>query len=298
MQCYYGLNDFIAKNPAEKDFELLKTAIYEKVIAYECKQEMAKSAMIRFGILNSDKIVETADLDNNGKIKRFAELGFVVEVQEDEKINSDNGDNLVLACYCRGIMDAFSIHLRDLDLSDSDLDKLKGIAQNNKGNYLIAHTKIQNRLRVYGTESGVIDARECDERRVEFGFNTSTKEEQVQKANDAVLKNAITFGTGYMLKNFAEVMEERERAKKEAEMQVYQEVPNNNHKNITGTQSAESTEPKNIQNNNSSLTDLDDADIRQQSEETAATLVDDLERVKNEQQSTDYTSASINGSKR
>ena len=298
MQCYYGLNDFIAKNPAEKDFELLKTAIYEKVIAYECKQEMAKSAMIRFGILNSDKIVETADLNNNGKIKRFAELGFVVEVQEDEKINSDNGDNLVLACYCRGIMDAFSIHLRDLDLSDSDLDKLKGIAQNNKGNYLIAHTKIQNRLRVYGTESGVIDARECDERRVEFGFNTSTKEEQVQKANDAVLKNAITFGTGYMLKNFAEVMEERERAKKEAEMQVYQEVPNNNHKNITGTQSVESTEPKNIQNNNSSLTDLDDADIRQQSEETAATLVDDLETVKNEQQSTDYTSASINGSKR
>lgn len=303
MQCYYGLNDFIAKNPAEKDFELLKTAIYEKVIAYECKQEMAKSAMIRFGILNSDKIVETAALNNDDKIKRFAELGFVVEVQEDEKINSDNGDNLVLACYCRGIMDAFSIHLKDLNLPQEEYDKLKQIAKDKKAKdgeskYLIAHTKIQNRLRVYGTESGVIDARECDERRVDFGFNSSMKEEQVQKANDAVLKNAITFGTGYMLKNFAEVMEERERAKKEAEMQVYQEVPNNNHKNITGTQSAESTEPKNIQNNNGSLTGLDDTDIRQQFEETAATLVDELETRKSEQQSTDYTSASINISKR
>lgn len=53
---------------------------------------------------------------------------------------------------------------------------------------------------------------------------------------------------------------------------------------VTIIRSAESTEPKNIQNNNGSITDLDDTDIRQQSEETTASLVDDLETGKSERQ--------------
>ena len=257
MQCYYELNNYIAKYPTEDDYELLKTAIYEKAIAYECKQEIAKAAIIRFGMLNSAEIVEAAALDRKGKINRFKDLGYIVEVQEDEKMNSNDEENLVLACYCRGIMDAFSIHLKDLNLPGEEYDRLKQIAKDKKtekgeSEYLIAHTKIQNRLRVYGTDSGRIDAKNCDNHTVHTGFNnpSSTPEGQVQKTNDIAFKNAMTFGTGYMLDNFDEKVENMERDKQNDARQKQPSVSDNNQPDPLETLSANLSEINNASSEN------------------------------------------------
>ena len=172
--------DFFKDYPT--DYSILETAIYEEQVAYECKKNLANEAMQRFGILTSDGLVNAASLTAQAKKDRFSTLGYAVEVQKD-----DRGE-LILACYCKGITDSFSIHLKNLPAQVEET--LKNLC--NPAEYVIATTKISDRLRL-----SKIDTTNCDKNKPIVGFNSiiGLNEEQIQELRDNIAyKNAMTFG--------------------------------------------------------------------------------------------------------
>lgn len=243
-------------NQYPEDIDALETAAKEQKVDYECKDIFAKYAIERFDILMQDKqddLVSAISLKEDKKINSFQELGYAVEVQEDEK------GELILACYCKGIIDAFSIHLKNLNLPYDDLEKLKRIAQKNKGNYRIAHTQINDRLRIYENGPGKIDAKSCDDSTVHTGFNRfSSNSPQEHQRNDIAFKNAITFGTGYMFDNFDEVMEERKKTNQADAKQEYPQVSDNNQPFPPETLSANLPEINNTQSESSLNPELEE----------------------------------------
>lgn len=128
-----------------------------------------------------------------------------------------------------------------------EADDIKTLKPENNDYYCIAHTEIQDRLRVYGTDSGRIDAKCCEESRVHTGFNkpSSPQAKKVQQRNDIAFKNAMTFGTGYMLDNFDEKIEEMEKAKQNDATQEHPQVSDNNQPAPLGTLSADFPEINN-----------------------------------------------------
>ena len=289
-QSISGIIDIYENYP--EDIEELEFAAKEQHAIYECKNLFLKYIMSDFGILIQNPEMTFNNLNRNAKIDRFKKLGYAVELQKDE-----NGE-LVLACYCKGIIDSFCVHLKGT-FSKEITNKLSDDLCN-PSEYSIATTQIPDRLRVIGTKDSEIDINDKDNTEVILGFNNSPKSEEGKKRlrNALARKNATTFGFKSMLENVPETKESKNTDTEDQDTKQQAHDVNDVSPINTGTQSAESTEPKNIQNNNGSLTGLDDTDIRQQFEETAATLVDELETGKSEQQSTDYTSASINISKR
>ena len=289
-QSISGIIDIYENYP--EDIEELEFAAKEQHAIYECKNLFLKYIMSDFGILIQNPEMTFNNLNRDAKIDLFKKLGYAVELQKDE-----NGE-LVLACYCKGIIDSFCVHLKGT-FSKEITNKLSDDLCN-PSEYSIATTQIPDRLRVIGTKDSEIDINDKDNTEVILGFNNSPKSEEGKKRlrNALARKNATTFGFKSMLENVPETKESKNTDTKDQDTKQQAHDVNDVSPINTEIQSAESTEPKNIQNNNGSLTDLDDTDIRQQFEETAATLVDELETRKSEQQSTDYTSASINISKR
>lgn len=170
-----------------EDIDDLEIAAKEQQDVYECKNLFSKYAMQRFGILTQDNLVSAISLSKEQKIKRFQELGYAVEVQKDDK------GALVLACYCKGITDSFSVHLKDI--LPRQMNQLAQLC--NPTDYLIATTKIPNRLRITGSKEGQIDINNCDKTRVGVGFNSPNglSDKQIeQQRDDVAYKNADTFG--------------------------------------------------------------------------------------------------------
>lgn len=180
ISAFSNMFDFFKDYP--NVYSILETAIYEEQVAYECKRTFANEAMERFGILTGDRLEEVAGLSPQEKKTKFNELGYAVEVQKD-----DRGD-LVLACYCKGITDSFSIHLKSLPQKVEE--SLKSLC--NPDEYLIATTKIPDRLRL-----SRIDISNCDKDASRVGFNPidGLTEQEIQELRDNVAyKNATTFG--------------------------------------------------------------------------------------------------------
>lgn len=184
--------NFFNKNP--EDFDMLKTAVFEKRVAYECKRTIADAAMKKFGLINQQQIVTSVAFSDAEKINKFHELGYAIEVQKD-----DAGE-LVLACYCKGCIDSFSIHLKDLSPQiEEELRK----NYDSTANHLIKTTKIRDRLRIYTDEDDVdIKPTGYKDAKLSDGFNSidNLSDNQIHLLTDQIAyANAEVFGVNEII---------------------------------------------------------------------------------------------------